>query len=62
MKPEFAIKQEIRKSDHTVLLIDSSKAKYQGMPWRSLGNFGKEKFKNILTIMKAEQNLKIIYV
>lgn len=61
MPPEFAIIQEVIKSDFTVITIDTSKATFQGMEWQTLGDFGKRKFENLLVLKNPTERVKIIY-
>ena len=62
MPPEFGIVHE-RKTDDgfTVLSIDTQKAKYHGMAWQSMGDFGKRKFENLLVISRPRERLKLVY-
>mgnify|MGYP001578783321 FL=1 len=62
MHPEFGIKKEIMKDGYTVLTIDTKKAKWQGIAWRTLGDFGKRKFENFLILTRAKEKLKLVYV
>ena len=61
MKPHFAIIDEKVKDGFTTVVIDTSKATYQGMKWKTLGDFGKRKFQNLLIITRPKERLKIIY-
>ena len=61
MKPDFAIAREVDRDGFRVLFIDTTKAKYQGIGWRTLGDFGKRKFENLLILMRPRNRLKIIY-
>lgn len=56
-----AIKETIR-GEFTVLTIDTSKAKHQGIAWRTLGDFGKRKFENWIVLNRSKERLKFIYV
>jgi hypothetical protein len=62
MKPDFAIIDEHRIRDFTVLTIDTAKATYQGHPWRSMGDWGKRKLENFLVLSRPKERLKLIYV
>lgn len=62
MKPNFAIINEQQHDGFTVLTVDTSKATYQGVAWRMMGDFGKRKFENYLVINRAPQRIKPIYV
>ena len=62
MNPEFGIKEEIRKDGYTFLTIDTSKAKWQGIAYRTLGDFGKRKWENFLIMTRAKERLKISYI
>lgn len=48
--------------DYVVVEVDVDKAKYQGRPWKSLGDFGKRKFENMLVLKRPTEKLKIRYV
>jgi len=61
MRPEFAVIAERDISGVRVIEIDTSKAKYQGIPWATLGDYGKRKFENIL-ILTINERAKINYV
>lgn len=62
MRPNFAIIEERKDGPFTILTIDTTKATYQGVPWRSLGDFGKRKFENLLFMRRNQERLKTIYV
>ena len=63
MQPNFAIASETKKDGYiTFLAIDTSKATYRGIPWRTLGDFGKRKFRNLLVLARPKERLKISYV
>lgn len=63
MKPEFAISDTYEQGNIRSLVVDTSKAVYQGVPWRALGDFGKRKFENILILTSSrEKQLKVLYV
>lgn len=62
MKPNFAIITEIEKEDKVFIAIDTSKASYQGLKWRTLGDFGKRKFENLLFLTRSKEQLEIRYV
>ena len=62
MKPEFGIKKETVKDGYTILTIDTKKAKWQGISWRTLGDWGKRKFENAIILNRAKERLKLIYV
>lgn len=58
----YGIISERQKDGFTVISIDTSKAKFQGMRWRTLGDWGKRKFENVLFLTRAKEKLKIIYI
>ena len=60
-KETFGIKKETKKDGYTILIIDTKKAKWQGIAWRTLGDFGRRKFENHLILSRAKERLKIIY-
>ena len=62
MKPEFAIVSEHKRDNITRIVINTSKAKYQGIKWSDLGDFGKRKFDNILTLSRMPERVKASYV
>ena len=41
--------------------VDVDKAEYQGRNWKTLGDFGKRKYENLL-VLKAKEPIKIRYV
>lgn len=62
MQPNLAILTEKYRDEFKVLIIDTKKATYQGIPWVSLGDFGKRKFENFLVLSRnTREKLKIIY-
>lgn len=47
------------------ILVNVNKAEYQGRPWKSLGDFGKRKYENLLVLKeigKSEDKINIRYV
>ena len=62
MYPEFGIKKETMKDGYTFLSINTAQAKWQGIAWRTLGDFGKRKFENAIILHRAKERLKIVYV
>jgi hypothetical protein len=48
--------------DYVVVEVDVDKAEYLGRPWKSLGDFGKRKFENVLVLKRPKERLKIRYV
>jgi len=61
MKPDFAIIAERVVSDLKVVEVDTKKASYQGVSWRTMGDYGKRKFENLL-VLEQRQRTHIIYV
>jgi hypothetical protein len=49
-------------TDYVVVEVDVNTAEYQGRPWKSLGDFGKRKFENLLVLKRPKERLKIRYV
>lgn len=43
------------------VLVDVDTAEYQGRNWKTLGDFGKRKYENLL-VLKAKEPIKIRYV
>ena len=41
--------------------VDVDKVEYQGRNWKTLGDFGKRKYENLL-VLKAKEPIKIRYV
>lgn len=52
MKTDFAVKQV----NDRALIVDTDKATYKGLPFKSLGAFGRRKFENLL-VMNTHQKL-----
>lgn len=61
MKPEYAIIAERTINDLRIIEVDTKKASYQGVPWQTMGDYGKRKFENLLVLEKKER-VHIIYV
>lgn len=61
MSPEFGIVNERDSGEFRVLSIDTEVAKYQGHPWKTLSEFQRRKFENLLIINRPKQRLKFIY-
>jgi hypothetical protein len=61
MKPVFAIIAERVVSGLKVIEVDTTKAKYQGVSWRTMGDYGKRKFENLL-VLEQKERTHIIYV
>lgn len=38
-----------------ILVIDMSTAQFYGRPWKSLGDFGKRKYENLLVLKELEK-------
>lgn len=62
MKPNFAIIETQQRNGYKVFTVDTAKATYQGMPWHSLGDFGKRKFENLLVLIESKGPAKVLYV
>ena len=62
MPPYFSIIKETPSKDFIVVSIDTSKVTYQGRPWRTLGDWGKRKWENLLVLSRPKERIKIIYV
>jgi len=60
VKPNYAIVAQ-RFCGTKVIEVDTSKATYQGIAWRTLGDYGKRKFENML-VLEQKERIKIIYV
>lgn len=61
MKPNYAVVAERIVSDTRVIEVDTSRASYQGVPWRTMGDYGKRKFENLL-VLEKRQKVHVIYV
>lgn len=62
MPPNFAIIAERKMDGFTVIEIDTNKASYQGVSWKTMGDFGKRKFENLLVLGRTLEKLKVIYI
>ena len=62
MYPDFGIISDTQKNGISVVMIDTKIASYQGFSWKSLGDFGKRKFENILVLSRPKERMKITYV
>ncbi len=51
-----------KRKGFTVFEIDTAIALYKGIPWRSLGRFGKRKYENLLYINHSAEFPKFIYL
>lgn len=45
-----------------VITIDTAKARLFGIPWLTLGDYGKRKFENLLVLKDSKERLKIRYL
>ncbi len=54
--------KDYTRQGRTVVEVDIDKAEYQGRPWKSLGDFGKRKFENMLVLKRPTERLKVTYV
>lgn len=61
MKPDYAVVAERIVSDTRVIEVDTSRASYQGVQWRTMGDYGKRKFENLL-VLEKRQKVHVIYV
>ncbi len=62
MKPEFAILEGRTVDRMNVFVVDTKNAKYQGIPWHDMGDFGKRKFENILVLQDTGLKTIVKYV
>ena len=62
MNSEFAIVTERYSHGKRVIEIDTKKAHYKGIPWQTLGNFGKRKFENLLVLAHPKESIKPLYL
>lgn len=53
--------KETKRNGFTVLTIDTSTANYQGIAWRTMGDFGKRKYENKIVLQRPKERLKFIY-
>lgn len=61
MLPKFAIITERIKDDRKIVEVNTRKAEYQGIPWQSLGEYGKRKFENLLVLSEPKSRIKVVY-
>lgn len=59
---EFGIKKETMKDGFKIITIDTKKAKWQKIAWRTLGDWGKRKFENAIVLHRSKERLKFIYL
>jgi len=50
MKTEFGIQTVRDRGNHKVVIVDTDKAHFKGIPFKALGAFGRKKFENLLVI------------
>ena len=62
MPPNFSILKETPSKDFIVVAIDTAKATYQGRPWKTLGDWGKRKWENLLVLSRPKKRIKINYI
>lgn len=62
MQPEYAIINEREIDGFRVVEVDTGKATFQGKPWKSLGEFGRRKFENLLVLSRSKEHIKVTYV
>lgn len=61
MSPEYAILREYTQDGFTTVVIDTTKATYQGMKWLEMNDFGRRKFENWLMLNRTNEKLKFVY-
>jgi len=44
-----------------VFEIDTTKSHFFGIPWKTLGSYGKKKFENLIVLHNPRERLKFIY-
>lgn len=62
MMPNYAIVNERDIDNWRVVEVDTNKATFQGRPWKSLGEFGRKKFENMLVLSRPHDHIKVTYV
>lgn len=63
MNPHNLAATRVRKTHgRRVVEINTRKAHYYGIPWHSLGRYGKRKLENIVFLQNADTLTKIIYI
>ena len=55
------LKGEAVMIDLKIIEVDTKKASYQGILWRTMGDYGKRKFENLL-VLERKERVHIIYV
>ncbi len=49
------------KDGYRIVEIDTKKARYMGIPWRDLGDFGKRKLENLVVMRDTSEQVKVTY-
>ncbi len=62
MPPDFAIINEREIDGFRHVEVNTSKATFQGRPWKTLGDFGKKKFENMLVLTRPKERIKVAYI
>lgn len=62
MSPHNLAASPVRFVDnHRIVEIDTKKARYMGIPWRDLGDFGKRKFENLVVLRDTSELVTVTY-
>ena len=62
MKPDFAITAIRSANGFTCVEIDTKRATVRGKSWKSLSEYGKRKFENLLVLSRPDDRVKIVYI
>lgn len=57
----FAIVEEREVEQRRIVTVDTTKANYQGQPWRTLGDYGKRRFENLIFLTWPTERVYVIY-
>lgn len=61
MRHNLAAKHVRTRDGVLVFEVDTTKATYRGMSWKSLGRYGRRKFENLLVLQNSTDPIHIIY-
>jgi len=62
MNQDFSIIKEKDIEGATAVYIDTVNARFRGLKWKTMGDFGKRKFENLLILSRPTDRLIINYV
>jgi len=58
---ELAVERKRHADGYVILEVDTDKAHLFGTNWKTLGDYGKRKFENLLYFQYAQERFKICY-